>query len=139
MFLVFKRCRFLLKMITEDEYLMGRAEQYPIDGQLSANCADIVAKANRLMIASRYCRGVRSGYRPAAINAQVPHASATSKHMTCQAVDLEDNDGKLKSWCMQNLGVLVTIGLWMESPEFTSTWCHLQTVPPKSGNRIFMA
>jgi hypothetical protein len=33
--------------------------------------------------------------------------------------------------------VLRDLGLWMEHPDKTPTWLHIQTVPPGSGNRVF--
>jgi hypothetical protein len=38
---------------------------------------------------------------------------------------------------MENLDVLAEIGLWLEHPISTPRWCHVQTVPPKSGKRVF--
>lgn len=117
---------------------MGRDEAYPPSDELKANAAGIVCKANKLMLESQLFRGVRSGYRPPEVNAKVPNASTHSKHMSCQAVDLEDNDGKLKTWCLKNLSMLEEIGLWLESPESTPTWCHVQCVSPVSGHRVFL-
>ncbi len=60
-----------------------------------------------------------------------------SHHLTGEAADIYDPDGRLKSWVSDNLSLVVEIGLWMESFESTPTWVHFQIVPPKSGNRIF--
>ena len=59
--------------------------------------------------------------------------------MLCKACDLEDVDGKLDKWCMDNLHILAEIGLWLEHPSATKTWCHIQTVPPKSGKRVYFS
>ena len=83
-------------------------------------------------------REVLSGYRPAEINAKVKGAAPMSKHITCEAVDLADKDGRLAKWCMDNLPWLSAIGLWMEHPDYTKGWVHLQTTAPKSGNRVFI-
>jgi len=80
---------------------------------------------------------VNSGWRPAAVNAGVPGAAVRSKHMTGQAVDLFDPEGELDDWCMDHLGALEAVGLWLEHPSATKGWCHLQTVPPKSQRRVF--
>lgn len=126
------------QLITLEEYYMGRDEHYPPTDVLRANALDTVRKANQLLVSCEIQRGVRSGYRPASINAKVPGAALYSKHITCQAIDIEDNDGKLKSWCLKNLNILEDIGLWMESPESTPSWCHVQTLAPKSGHRVFL-
>ena len=60
-----------------------------------------------------------------------------SSHLYGCAVDIADADGKLKAWCKANQKKLVECGLWMESPEATKTWCHLQSYCPKSMSRIF--
>jgi hypothetical protein len=96
-----------------------------------------VERVNLLLEAFGEPRRVNSGWRPAAINAGVPNAAAKSKHMTCQACDLNDDDGSLDAWCMANLQILERIGLWLEHPDSTPRWTHWQIVPPGSGNRVF--
>lgn len=125
-------------MITLKEYLMGRDVQYPLDDEQELNAQLTVRRVNQLLYIAGYNRGVRSGYRPAAINSKIPGAAPKSKHISCQAVDIEDNDGKLKSWCLKNLEELESAGIWMEAPEYTPTWCHLQTCAPLSGHRVFI-
>jgi hypothetical protein len=60
--------------------------------------------------------------------------------MTGQACDLSDDDAALDTWCLSVDGVaaLTRIGLWQESPASTQRWCHVQIVPPASGNRVFI-
>lgn len=125
-------------MITVEEYLMGRDKIHPLDDEMKLAAQTTVQRVNSLMDVLGIQRGVRSGYRPPSINGLIPGASKNSRHMVCEAVDLEDNDGKFKTACLKNLAALEDLGLWMESPEFTSTWCHLQVVPPRSGHRVFI-
>jgi len=80
---------------------------------------------------------VSSGWRPPAVNANTKGAARRSKHMTCEAVDVNDDNGELDEWCMSNLDYLEEVGIWMEHPSATKGWSHFQIVPPKSGNRIF--
>jgi len=98
---------------------------------------DTVARCNQLLEAFGEQRGVNSGWRPPEINAATHGASATSKHMTGQACDITDTDGSLDSWCLDNLDTLQQLGLWLEHPSATPGWCHVQTVAPRSGNRVF--
>lgn len=125
-------------MITPKEYFMGRDGQWPPTDQMRLDAAITISRANELLARAEMDRGVRSGYRPDEVNAKVPGASPNSKHKICRAIDIADNDGKLKSWCLANLEVLEEIGLWMESPEYTPTWVHVQMVPPSSRNRVFI-
>ena len=121
------------------DYYMGRDREYraELTPELRANARDIVRRVNRLLRRAGITRKVTSGWRPAALNATVPGAARGSKHIHCLAIDLEDRDGALDAWCMANLPVLEALGLWLEHPAATSGWCHLQTRPPGSGNRVF--
>lgn len=80
---------------------------------------------------------VASGWRPVAINAATPGASARSLHITCEAIDLYDPEAEIDNWCMKHLIELQELGLWLEHPAATKGWCHLQTRAPRSGNRVF--
>jgi hypothetical protein len=51
-------------------------------------------------------------------------------------VDFVDVGGALAKWCVKNVQLLEKAGLYLENPEFTPTWVHLQTRPTK--NRIFI-
>lgn len=121
------------------DYYMGRDHEYhhELTPELRANARETVRRVNRLLKRAGLARKVSSGWRPAAINAAVPGAAKGSKHISCLAIDLEDRDGALDAWCLANLDVLEEIGLWLEHPDATPDWCHLQTQPPRSGNRVF--
>lgn len=121
-------------MISVDDYLMNRKDGLTFE--LLENAIDTVEKVNALLAAFGSPRKVTSGYRPAYINSKVGGAK-TSNHMTAKACDLEDIDGRLDQWCMTNQNVLAKIGLWLEHPSATKGWCHVQTVSPRSGNRVF--
>ena len=137
-------------MITLTQYFMGRdiTHEHALGSDLRENARRTVAAANSLLL---FAKGagvvlkpgsdwgmVRSGWRPAAINAATPGASRTSLHMRCMAIDLEDVDHTLAVWCNANAStVLRDLGLWLEHPDHTPTWCHVQTKPPGSGNRVF--
>ncbi|MBX3664594.1 MAG: hypothetical protein KF834_02795 [Burkholderiales bacterium] len=121
------------------DYYMGRDRLHrgELTRELRANARETLRRVNRLLRRAGLARKVSSGWRPAAVNAAVPGAAKGSKHLSCQAVDLEDRDGRLDAWCMANLDVLEELQLWLEHPEATPGWCHLQTLPPRSGNRVF--
>jgi hypothetical protein len=124
-------------VITVAEYYMGRDKKYPLAEQQRENAEETVAKANLLLSRFGEARRVTSGWRPPAVNTATPQAAKRSLHISCEAVDLEDEDGTLDDWCLENPGILQEIGLWQEHPAATKGWCHLQIAPPKSGKRVF--
>lgn len=135
-------------MISLDDFWMGRKARYPADctASVQANAAVTVDKANRLLnafytaIPGAATRHVNSGWRPPAVNAATPGAARLSKHMTGEAIDISDDDGQLDDWINSpnGTGVLMSIGLWAEAASATNRWCHIQIVPPRSGNRFFL-
>lgn len=88
---------------------------------------------------------VASGYRPAGVNAATANAAAGSRHLTCEAVDLQDTpDRACADWCVRNQHWLADIGLWMEDPrwtggrDLTDPWVHVQIRAPHSGRLIYV-
>jgi hypothetical protein len=116
--------------ITLADYYMGRDRLYAreLTPQLADNACITVARANALLLRAGMRRGVTSGWRPPAINATVANAAPNSRHVLCLAIDLADDDGTLDAWCMAHLDVLEEIGLWLEHPDATPGWCHVQAV-----------
>lgn len=127
-------------MISLTDYFMGRDVQHPgeLSAELRSNAAVMVARASALLDRAHMACSVNSGWRPRSINACIPNASPRSKHLTCQAIDLCDEDGALDAWCLSNVPALAIIGLWLEHPSATPGWCHVQIVAPRSGRRVFI-
>jgi hypothetical protein len=128
-------------MLTLSDYFMGRdrSHAHELTAELLANARATLRRANRLLDAAGIADGrVNSGWRPPSVNAAIPNASPRSRHLTCQAIDLGDPADELDAWCMTNLQVLERLGLWLEHPDATPGWCHVQTVPPRSGRRVFV-
>ena len=137
-------------MISVHDYYMGRDVEYRLllTPELRANAVETVRRANLLLFAA-FTAGVyldpdpttgtlvSSGWRPPAVNANVKGAARRSKHMTCEAIDINDDNGELDEWCMSNEAFMAEVGAWLEHPAATKGWCHWQTVPPKSGKRVF--
>ena len=135
--------------ITLMDYWMGRDKLYPLALSTAThrNAPVTVDLANRLVVLARAAgvplpvniagNLVSSGWRPAVVNAVTPGASRTSLHMTGQAIDLFDPTGAIDAWLMADLRPLADLGLWLEHPDATPRWCHVQTLPPHSGNRVF--
>ena len=132
-------------MITLNDYWMGRDKTYAaaLTADIVHNAEETVRRANALLNSFRAVtkdnesRHVNSGWRPPDLNRSTPGAALRSKHITGQAIDIADPDGDLDEWCMDNADTLARLSLWLEHPSATKGWCHLQTVPPKSGRRVF--
>jgi len=118
------------------EILKGREVQNPLTPEMKQNLDKLLVAVNKLRAIWGKPLVVSSGYRPPAQNAAAGGAKA-SNHMICAAVDFRDNSQELAKWLITNLQVLEDCGLWMEDPQSTPTWVHLQVKPPKSGRRIF--
>lgn len=124
---------------------MGRYDTHSklYTGELPTNTLILLERVNKLLYFARAAGvnpqdpPVNSGWRPPDINSKVEGASKTSLHMTCQAIDLADPNGDLDKFCFNNQYTLTDIGLWLEHPDATPRWCHLQSKPPRSGNRVF--
>lgn len=127
--------------ITLAEYYMGRDALYKeeLSDAHKMNAKKVVEKANQLLERFGIKRRVVSGWRPGSVNKATKGASPNSKHVLCQAIDIEDVNRELSNWCLNNPDILASLDLYMEDPRDAVTWVHLQTVPPKSGKRIFRA
>jgi hypothetical protein len=134
-------------MITLQDYYQGRDIKFAtsLTPAIESNAFRTVQIANALLAVFGQNRHCNSGWRPPAVNATTPGASTTSLHMTGEAIDLEDKNGELDDWLMSPAGesALVSLGLWHEHPSSTKGaagdegWSHVQTRPPRSGNRHF--
>ena len=108
-----------------------------VDVVTMRNLKDLCNKLNKLgfippRIATSCLRSIKDQQR---IN---PSAMGSSHLYGC-AVDIADQDGKLKAWLKTDSGNLALInnGLWAEDYKSTPTWVHLQTYAPASFNRVF--
>ncbi len=125
-----------MKYVSMLDYLMGRAKLLDLPDELAKNAAITVTRTNTLLEAFGQYRTVTSGYRRPEDNAKVPNPKPKSKHLTCEAIDLFDKDGKLYDFCISHPEVLERIGLWAETRQ--GPWLHCQIRAPKSGKRFFL-
>ena len=135
-------------MITLEQFYKGRDKQYASDltPEIQQNAVELLRRTNRLLemfLAANptsHARGCNSGWRPAAINSSVKNAAPRSNHMLGLACDIEDDDESLDKWLMTAEGqkALEICQLWMEHPQATPRWSHVQSVAPKSGRRVFI-
>lgn len=139
-------------MITINDYFMGRRELHPLalTPDIERSALRMVELANSLLsqalsygvsvpVNPKTGSQVSSGWRPPAVNAATAGAAVNSKHMLGQALDIYDPEGDLDDWLMTGEGqaALAALGLWMEHPSATKGWCHIQSMPPRSGRRVF--
>lgn len=118
---------------------MGRDKKYPKDFTevIKQHALVTIERANTLLGAFGSLRGVNSGWRPYTLQMEINPRAPNSKHITADAIDIEDKDGKLKEWLIFNQDQLEKLNLYMEHPDSTPTWVHVQTLPPNSKKRIF--
>lgn len=125
-------------MITLAEYFNGHTGA---GDDVRENALALLARVNALLRELPYPEAmtptVNSGWRPAAYNKTVANAAPNSKHITGQAIDIADPDGMIDSHIHTHFDLLIKHRLWMEHPSATKGWCHLQSVPPRSGNLCF--
>lgn len=110
---------------------MGRDKEYPLSPELEANLKDLLEKVNKLRQLYGKPMYVSSGYRPGSYNTAAGGAKM-SNHTICKAVDFKDPNGDIDAWCLQNMDKLKEIGLWLEHPDSTKGWCHVDTKPRKN-------
>jgi hypothetical protein len=127
-----------------EDYFARMSRTDEPSAEVISNAGELIDRVNTLLAQAAH-EGleeaaqpkVNSGWRSAEYNATVPNAAPKSKHITGQAIDLADPEGALDHWCVTNLHLLEDVGLWLEHPLATKGWCHLQSVAPRSGNRMF--
>ena len=129
-------------MITLADYWMGRDVEYAdeLTEEIRANAQITVDKVNALLERSNFVSidSLNSGWRPRAVNEATSNAATGSKHITGQAADIPDRDRALSDWAVHSVPVLEDLGLFIEDPRWCPSWLHVQTVPPRSGKRIFI-
>jgi len=120
---------------TEREMLC-RYDYKDVPADVYANLMDLRECLNKLGARFLPPRVLTCAYRNPEHNARVGGARR-STHLTGNACDIADADGKLKAFLRTNPDALVAAGLWAEDYGHTPTWVHLQRVPPRSGARVF--
>jgi len=129
-------------MISEKEITKGKE----VPEELQNNLKILLERVNKLRALWSKPMIVTSGWRDWADMVRIYTAKGVSEdkiprgshHLYCEACDFADKDGALKAFVKANdYQVLKDCELWMEDGSTTVDWCHLQIVPPASGNREF--
>ena len=121
-------------MITLQQYLMGREKEYPLSLEQALNAADLLSRVNYLLAKLGIVANVSSGYRPGHYN-KAAGGAIKSNHLICKAIDLKDSTGIIANTLRNNVKLLEECGLWLENPDRTNGWAHLDT--KQRTNRIF--
>jgi len=126
-------------MVTLEEYWRGYEKKFrpEFTEEIQKNGKHTVETVNKLLSVFGQDRQLTSGWRPVAVNKRTKGASKTSRHLTARAADIDDRDRVLTAFCLLNQDLLEELGLWMESPERTPRWVHVQTTEPPSKKRVF--
>lgn len=112
-----------------------RAGSREITNSVNQNAKEFLYRVNNLLKDLKLTARFSSGFRTTRSNSTLSNAAKKSKHTTGQAGDLEGQAvGKM---LLKFPEFLEEHDLCMEHPDCTPTWTHLQSVPPKSGKRIF--
>jgi hypothetical protein len=123
-------------MITVEEYLMGRDRDYPLDVSMARSMANLLVRVNCLLFEMEFSGKITSGYRPGTYNIAAGGAP-NSSHLKCEAVDIEDTNLEFAARIKHRTDLLEKYDLYIENPDKTKGWVHIQTRRPASGNRIF--
>ena len=137
-------------MITYDEYVAKHKDSPDLTEEIKENIEKLLLpKVNKLLIYMKdwgvslhvnpstksFISGVDfGGFRPQ----YCPIGAPKSNHKRGLAIDVYDPYNQLDLWCMNNHAILEELGLWLEHPSATNRWCHVQAVPPRSNNRVFL-
>lgn len=118
------------QIISIEDYFMGRLD-FHNHPEIAQNAQLLLNKIDLLFKDCPFYITLSSGYRSPEINAQFG-GSKQSTHMTGQGIDIKDPTGIIKKYVLNNWSKVLELGLFMEDPKHTKTWCHLQTRPTKN-------
>ncbi len=127
----------LERYLTSDEKYPYRIKSSELTGDVKANAIKLLFYVNKLLQDLNINDvEINSGWRTIADNEKAG-GSKKSNHLRGLAIDIADKDGKIDELCKNNIDLLEKHGIYIESPDKTVGWSHMQVVEPKSGNRIF--
>jgi hypothetical protein len=111
---------------------------YPLTEEISYNINILLEKINKVRESYAQPMIVTSGLRSQEDQTRINPTAPKSKHITGQACDIQDLDGRLLTWVLANFDLMKDLGFWFEDFRYTSNWIHFQIVPPASGRRVFI-
>lgn len=119
---------------------MGRDTEYPPTLEQIENAEDLLQKLSLLEEELNVEFVITGGYRPEAmIEDHMLPGCPHDAHSKGQGIDLRDIGLIISNTLIADQNLLIKYGLWMEDPSSSKDHLHLQTYPPGSGKRIFIA
>lgn len=126
-----------MDVLTSSGRYPEREQDPSCDAAVRANAEELAERVSKLLLEVDFHPArVSSGFRTATANAAAGGAKK-SAHMAGQAVDIADPAGSLCHSILRYPHVLEMFDLYMENPQHSPGWVHLQTRRVKSGRRIF--
>jgi hypothetical protein len=121
------------------EMVHGYDVLYPVEytQEVQDNLARFLIPMNEIRTSYGVPMIVDSGWRPSEINKEFGGAPS-SKHLIGLAADIQDLDGKVWAWVLQNLGMMQQKFIYFEDKRWTPDWVHFQLGGPGSGHRIYI-
>lgn len=126
-------------ILTSQGKYSARATHPECTDKVKKNSKELAKRVSALL-EDFFKQWLSSGFRTQDANRATVGAAKLSNHMKGLALDLLSLAHFLKKDFELNKekSLLVKHDLYMEDPEYTKEWCHLQSVAPKSGNRVFI-
>lgn len=117
---------------------------YELTPDIKANIGVLIDRLSQIREAYGKPMIVTSGLRSQEDQMRINANAPKSTHIQGEAADIQDKDGKLRDFILANMDLMAKIGVWFE--DFDSTkgshpgggWVHIQSVPPKSGKRVYI-
>ena len=113
-------------------------KKYILTKEQESNALKLCSAINELQSLCEMPFLVTSGIRSVQDQLRINPSVKSSAHMSGEAVDISDVDGAIYGWCMDNLDILIRLGIYLECRTSTPRWIHCQIRVPKSGRRIFI-
>ena len=108
-----------------------RAKSVEITEEVKNNAKNLLSSVNNLLSDLEFTTKqllISSGFRPSDINAQIKNSAKKSLHTSGMAIDIVDPKDSLDD-LLERLekgsGLLKAYGLWLEDPDNTPRWVHL--------------
>ena len=113
--------------ITSSGKYPDRAKSEDLTDEVKSNACKLIVQVNAFLSELSWEGSVKvsSGFRPTAVNSTIKHAAKRSLHITGLAIDIADPDGTLDETIKAKPELLEKFGLWLESPDHTPGWTHL--------------